>query len=59
MSAVDLWGNPVDTCDLWGNPVQMVVLKAAPFRALCGTINECEKNKTRSCITLCNSVFFS
>lgn len=31
MSAVDLWGNPVETCDLWGNPVSPVDLHGNPL----------------------------
>lgn len=31
MSAVDLWGNPVETCDLLGNPVSAVDLHGNPL----------------------------
>lgn len=31
MSAVDLWGNPVETCDLLGNPVSPVDLNGNPL----------------------------
>ena len=47
MSAVDLWGNPVETCDLWGNPVSAVDIHGNPL----GDYNVASSDYERAILT--------
>ena len=47
MSAVDLWGNPVETCDLLGNPVSAVDLHGNPL----GDYNVASSDYERAILT--------